>query len=190
MKTVVSVAIALATFTAASAAFALGPGFTAGKASAGARLQYGIDMEDYEANPYGLGFGLRGGYTLDMNVYIGGNFEYFFGGSETVGGAEFSWNVWQLQVEGGYDLGFGPKFVVRPQLGLGLGAFTGEFCYEDSVGRACEDPSETDFSLTPGALALYDVGAVFLAGEVRFNAIMAEETATALFIGVGAGMTF
>jgi len=190
MKTVVSVALALAVTTAGSAAFALEPAFTAGKLNAGAQLQYGIDMEDTETTPYGLGFGLVGGYTLDMNVYIGGRFEYFFGSSDEVAGADVSFSLWQLQVEGGYDLGIISALVVRPQLGLGMAGYSGEVCIDDLAGQSCSDPSETAFALTPGVSALYDVKPVFLSLTLRYNAAMIEETATALFIGVGAGMTF
>ena len=125
-----------------------------------------------------------------MNVYLGGSFEYFLGGSDTVDGVDVSFDVWQLQFEGGYDLGILPKLVVRPQLGLGLAGYSGELCTDDLAGQSCEDRSETAFSLAPGVLALYDVGPVFLSLGVRYNAIMTEVSATALFLGVGAGMTF
>jgi hypothetical protein len=37
---------------------------------------------------------------------------------------------------------------------------------------------------------MFDVGPVFLTGEARFNVIIAEESANALFLGLGAGMKF
>ena len=192
-KTIIVGCCACAAAVAVTTQAAAEPAFTTGKPSAGLRLQYGIDLEDHDTdlNFYGLGFGARGGYTLDFGLYVGGQFEYFFGGSEEAAGIEISASVWQLQAEAGYDIGLGPTFALRPQLGLGLAGISAEVCIDDMMGgQACGDDSETDFALSPGALAMYDVGPVFLTGELRFNMIMAEESANALFIGVGAGMPF
>jgi hypothetical protein len=76
--------------------------------SAAALLGYGFK------DGVGLGLGARGGYTLPMNVYLGGTFVYHLG--KSVGGA--SVNIFYLGVEGGYDITAGP-FVIRPFLGLG-----------------------------------------------------------------------
>ena len=78
-------------------------------------------LSDGEPNPWGSGLGLAAGYTLPNAIYLGGAFEYFFGGSaDDVYGRRFSSNIWQLSAEGGYDLGLGEHFVVRPKLGFGL----------------------------------------------------------------------
>jgi len=185
-----TVAAAMAATTSAAAE----PAFTAGKPSAGLRLQYGIDFGNYElsANAYGLGLGARGGYTLGFGLYVGGQLEYFFGGSAKSQSSNLSLSVWQLQAEVGYDLGLAPTFVLRPQLGLGVAGFHDDFCFDDAVnGHACRDLSDNYFALAPGAVALLDVGPVFLSAEARVNVILATgQSQSALFLGVGAGMVF
>ena len=57
-------------------------------------------------------------------------------------------------------------------------------------GEVCMDDSTEEFGVSPGAVAMFDVGPVFISGEARFNIIFAEETASALFIGGGVGATF
>ena len=178
---------------AVTASAAAKPAFTTSHPSAGLRLQYGIDLEDHDADLgfYGLGFAVRGGYTLDFGLYVGANFDYFLGGSGEGPGIEVTTNVWQVQAEVGYDLGLGRALVLRPQLALGLAGLALETCYSGQLGDdVCRDNGETDFAVSPGALAMYDLGPVFVSGEARFNVIMAEESLNALFIGLGAGMTF
>src|SRR5215471_14448526 len=54
----------------------------------------------------GFGLGVRGGYTLPMNVYVGGTFMYHLGKTETIAGTgDFSVNTYYLGAEGGYDFG-------------------------------------------------------------------------------------
>src|SRR3954470_14749046 len=93
---------------------------TANSIQLGVGFRYGIEMNSGDVNPWGIGLGLDGGYTLPNAVYLGGNIEYFFGDSvgDDINGATI--NIWQLSAEGGYDIGLGPIFVLRPKVGLGL----------------------------------------------------------------------
>jgi hypothetical protein len=66
---------------AASAAAAEEP-FTANKGQLGAQLMYGVDLEEGDLNPYGLGLAPQAGYTLAPGIYLGGRVDYFFGDTE------------------------------------------------------------------------------------------------------------
>src|SRR5258706_11784715 len=84
---------------------------TADHGSVGALLGYGFK------DGVGLGLGVRGGYTLPMNLYLGATFVYHLGKSQSTPVGDVSVNIFYLGVEGGYDISAGPV-VVRPYLGL------------------------------------------------------------------------
>jgi len=71
----------------------------------------GIDVAGEDAF---FGLGLRGGYTLRPNIYIGGTYMYHIVSQEVAGGLHI------LGVEGGYDFQFEPV-TIRPYIGLGYG---------------------------------------------------------------------
>jgi hypothetical protein len=96
---------------------------TANKGSAGATLGYGVHVGGGGDNIYGLGLGAHGGYTLDMNLFVGGFFNYFLGESSSEAGVEYSANMMQISGEIGYDVGLG-AIVIRPSIGLGVSIFT------------------------------------------------------------------
>jgi opacity protein-like surface antigen len=152
--------------------------------SVGLLLGYGISLED-GANPWGLGFGVRGGYNLDA-IFLGARFVYYLGESQeaSVFGMNFesSFNIWELGIEGGYDIDVG-GVVVRPGLGLGLANL--------SVDAGGVSASETEFYLAPGVSALFDVSEnIFLGAEARFKLVMADETVKGLILLANGGMRF
>ncbi|MGC4086811.1 MAG: outer membrane beta-barrel protein [Polyangiaceae bacterium] len=155
---------------------------TANVIQIGAGVRYGIEMNDGDFNPWGVGLGLDGGYTLPMAVYVGGNFEYFFGDSVTLAGIETTGNVWQLTAEGGYDIGLGP-IVLRPKLGAGIGTLRGESCFSGT----CSSDSSSKFALTPGVKAMFFTPSFSLSVDTRYDLIFADETAKALIFTVGIG---
>src|SRR3954468_20558779 len=75
---------------------------TAGHASVAGLLGYGFK------DGVGLGLGVRGGYTLPMNVYIGGTFVYHLGKSQSTPIGDVKTNIYYFGVEGGYDIVAGP----------------------------------------------------------------------------------
>lgn len=173
--------------------------FTAGKPQVGVTLGYGIYTGDDlggDTNPYGLGFGVRGGYTLDMNVHVGASFEYFLGASKDVPGGSYSVNVWNMMLEPGYDLGVGENMVLRPQLGLGMSHVKAEGCVTlpppiGTGSETCNDNGDTKFALAPGAMFLMDFGGIYGMGGLRYHHIFLDNgNADALLINIGAGMTF
>jgi len=173
------------------------PAWTTGKATVSGQLDYGIFTGDsppgFDLNPYGIGLGVKGGYTLDASVYVGGAFDYFFGGSEEATGGEFNVNVWMLQGEVGYDLGLMPEGVLRPKLGLGLTSASSEACISFGGDERCESDSQSKFSLAPGVQFLYSLDSLFLTADARYNIVFTsddEGDANGIVFGVGAGIPF
>ena len=126
------------------------PEWTDGKLSAAGLIGYGIGFDS--PNAYGLGFGVRGGYTFPhytfpVQVYTGLSFLYYNGNSQSVpfiGSSRV--RIWTLMAEFGQDLAVGPV-EIRPFLGLGIGVFGG--------GVGAFSSSTAYFGLTPGAVATY-----------------------------------
>lgn len=171
------------------------PAFTAGKATVNARLQYGVNLEDGDANPYKLGLALGGGYTLSNNLFIGGNFDYFFGEKVDINllgvTGNVSINVWQLMGNVGYDLGLTENLVLRPYGGLGLASIGGKSCMSMAgFGEQCTSSSDMYAAMALGAQPLLAIGPAFLLADARFNIIFGDETAKALFFGAGGGAHF
>lgn len=173
--------------------------FTAGKPQVGARLGYGVYTGDDlggDFNPYGVGFGVAAGYTLDMNLYLGASFEYYLGASEEGVGGEVSANIWNLMFEPGYDIAAGDALVIRPQLGLGLSSVNAEVCISlpPPLGdgrQQCADNSESKFAIAPGAMLLIDFGGLYGQAGLRYHHIFVEDgNADGLLINAGVGATF
>lgn len=156
--------------------------------SVGLLLGYGLDLESGTGNPWGLGFGLGGGYTLDMGLYLGARFIYYLGDSATIPtglGTSISVdiNIWELGVEGGYDIAM-EKLHIRPGLGLGIA----------SAGSSAGGVSTSDMYLyiAPGAALLYDVtDSVFVGADVRLQLVLADpDMIKALIFLANGGMRF
>jgi hypothetical protein len=122
-----------------------------------------------------FGLGLRGGYTLPQNIYIGGTFVYHFGSSESVLGRDYTVNVFYLGPEGGYDIPAGPV-VVRPYLGLGPA-----FAHVSTPGGS---NSDTRFGAWPGVTVMYPIQNFFIGADARVL-IVSDFTAFGLFLNGG-----
>jgi hypothetical protein len=162
-----------------------GAAFTVAKPSVG--LVAGYAFKKY----YGVGLGLRGGYTLPMSVYVGGTFVYQIGG--TLAG-DVKVSLMYFGAEGGYDIAAGP-LVVRPVLGLGLASVSSSTpgYTVGAVSYAGIDDTQTKFSLWPGVTVLYPIGNLYVGGDLRYNLILgydADEKPNAFGIFVNFGMTF
>lgn len=191
MKHLIGLGLATALMTSTVIAGAE-PAFTTGKAQVGVDLGYGIYTGDGNANPYGLGIGVRGGYTLDMNLHLGGSFQYNFGESSGSGAAEASFNTWNLMFEPGYDIGIGDTMAIRPQLGIGMTNYMFDVCVSvPGFGGGCSSESETKLAIAPGAMFLMDFGPVFGIAGLRYHHVFIEDVnVDALLLNVGAGMAF
>jgi hypothetical protein len=147
--------------------------------SVGLLLGYGAILSDSPLNPWGLGFGLRGGYNIDA-IYLGARFVYYLG--------EDPVNLWELGIEGGYDFGVGPV-VIRPQLGLGIVGLTVEIPMIFGMGGGTE--TETELYIAPGGSVLYDINEqFFVGGELRLKFVMSDPGIEALTILANLGMRF
>lgn len=164
--------------------------FTQEKVSASARVMHGFNLQAGSLNPYGLGLGARGGYTLDNSVYAGASFDMFFGTSKSVLGNNTDADHWQITGEGGYDLALGQDaLVLRPLAALGLAQHGVGYCFEED--GTCGYSRETLLVLGFGANLMYDLGGFFLGGDTRFNWVLADvDESTSISLGVLAGMTF
>jgi hypothetical protein len=187
MRSIAFLLAGLAAFGWSSVASAADPPATAGVLQFGVGFRYGVDMMEGDVNPWGTGLGLNVGYTMPNAIYLGGNAEYFFGESEETPISEVSFNVWQLTAEGGYDVGLGKEFVLRPKIGLGIGTLRGKACFDLGMGEECTSDSESEFAAIPGATFLYLGQSFSLGVDVRYAMIFAEETADALIFSVGVG---
>jgi hypothetical protein len=145
---------------------------------------YGISFE--EENPWGFGFGLRGGYNLG-NFFVGGRLVYSLGETATrtttgvLGGSsseEVSVSLWELGGEVGFDIHVG-SVTLRPGLGIGFANVTDG------------DSSEVYAHLSPGLSILLAVGdTTFIGLDARFQAVMTELGTNGMPILATVGMAF
>ncbi|HET9931033.1 MAG TPA: hypothetical protein VFQ35_10110 [Polyangiaceae bacterium] len=136
---------------------------TAGHASAGALLGYGFK------DGVGLGLGVRGGYTLPQNVYLGGTFVYHLGKSESTPLGDASVHLYYFGVEGGYDI-YAAPVVIRPYVGLGAATATASIPGGSFGGVTIPEQtsSDTKFGVWPGATVMYPIGKAFVGADARF----------------------
>jgi hypothetical protein len=162
---------------------------TANVVQIGVGFRYGVDLDSDDGfNPWGPGIGVNGGYTFSNALYLGGNFDYFFGAKKDVPGFDVSGNIWQLMAEGGYDIGLG-NIVLRPKLGLGFASISSKVCAspDNAAFGGCQEPSEKPFALAPGATFLLLTSHFTLTLDARYDIVFADEKAKALLFSVGIG---
>ena len=117
------------------------------------------------ADPYGLTAGLRGGYSLDFNLYVGLFFAYYLGGSESgvqarvnTGTTSSSASSLQFGAEAGYDFWLG-SVILRSSLQLG-----GQFAFTQ---RMDDKRTTGDFIAGPGLGLFVPIDGWFIGGEAR-----------------------
>lgn len=182
LRSLIALSVAVSCLTAAGNARA--EAATRGAFQFGAGFRYGIDQNEGDVNPWGTGLGLELGYTMENSFYLGGNFDYFFGESVGFPGGEIDYNVWQLSAEGGYDVGLGESVVIRPKVGLGVGSLMVDGC---AVG-ICDDRSDKDFLLAPGATFLLLTRSFSLSVDARYAMLFTEpELSKAVILSLGIG---
>jgi hypothetical protein len=174
----------------AIAAWSFSPAAAAQPATAdsfelGLGFRYGIDTDAQpgDDNPWRAGLGLNGGYTLSNALYLGGNFEYFFGQSYGDDAAGDSANIWQFTGEVGYDLALGSIAVLRPKLGAGLATLQSKLC----INADCETASEHDFTMLPGVTLVLMPPGFRVSADIRYQFIFASEAPHALIFSIGVG---
>jgi hypothetical protein len=169
-----------------TSAFASPPA-TANSIQLGLGFRYGFELEEGDFNPWKTGLGVSGGFTLANAIYLGGNFDYFFGDKQDFpGGGDQRANVWQIVAEGGYDLGIGPNFVVRPKAGIGAATLMGEVCLK---GFPCVSNSDTHLAIAPGTTFIVMTSRFSLTLDFRYNMTLTDDhTLKALIFSAGVGL--
>lgn len=163
---------------------------TEGALQLGLGFRYGKELNDGDLNPWGTGIGLEVGYTLPvLPIYLGGNAEYFFGGTleSPVGNlatSKLDANIWQLSAEGGYDFGIGDHLVLRPKLGLGIAHLSSEQCL---TGVPCVSDSDTKPLIAPGAKLILMFSRFELSFDGRYAIVTSDPTSKAFIFSVGIG---
>jgi hypothetical protein len=195
MKKLTVAALSALTFTVATATALAEEAPYANKPQIGAAVKYGIYTGENEGtedfNPYGLGLGVSGGYTLDMGVHVGAGFDYFFGDSIESDGLEVSANIFQLMGIVGYDVGLSEEFTLRPQVGIGVSWVSASLdpCPAGAPDDFCSQ-TESELAIAPGVKGLYDLGGFFVSGEASYNHRFSDESSGGVLLGIGAGAAF
>lgn len=91
-------------------------------------------------------------------------------------------NVWDLMVEGGYDVSVSESVVLRPKLGLGLGSMQIE-CF----GAGCNQTSTANWAVAPGLKLIFFGRSVSFLLDARFATVFSDENAQAIVLAVGLG---
>jgi hypothetical protein len=159
--------------------------------SAGLLVGWGFETDrrntSFSADPYGLGAGLRGGYTFDFNLYAGVYFMYYLGSAVT-GSSQYvnnptittNANYMQFGAEFGYDW-FVASVIVRPSVQLGVAmAFT-------NVPNIISPIN--DFVFAPGVTVVHPWDDYFIGGDLRANVVTGNGTSALLIAGTF-GMRF
>lgn len=128
---------------------------------------YAIDFES-EDSPYGVALGVRGGYTLDIGLYLGLKFIYYVG--EQTFQNEHN-NVVTVNAEVGYDFDFEP-IIVRPSLDIGL------------------DTRRELFSIAPGASILVPLDEFIVGLDVRYLSVADADSIQGLSFLASVGVRY
>jgi hypothetical protein len=154
-----------------------------------AQFNYGIWTGDGDVNPYGPALGVRGGVTLDPGLYLGADFDYFWGEERNVAPFSGRVNIYDVMGEIGYDFWLHRAGVLRPKIGLGVGVVRGEGCFSGGAVGGCASDSRSGFAIAPGAQYLHYFSNVFLTVEARYETISIEgPDPNAVVLGIGLGV--
>ena len=171
-----------------------------GPGTLSAQFNYGIwtgdSINGVDLNAYAPGLALRGGYTFDIGLYLGADFDYFFGESKSAGfagiaGASVNANVYDFMAELGYDFWIYRSGVLRPKLGLGLGLEHTNGCVSAViVGGTCNGDTKNGFAIAPGLQFLHFFDNVYLTAELRYQTVSVSDLPdpSAFIFGVGVGV--
>jgi hypothetical protein len=160
--------------------------------SAGLLVGWGFKTDrrsrNVSGNPYGLGAGLRGGYSVpDINLYAGVYFMYYLGSAVT-GSSQYvnnatittNANYMQFGAEIGYDW-WVAAVIVRPSVQLGAAlVFTDVPNVQSPIG---------DFMFAPGITVVHPWDDFFIGGDFRAN-IVTGDGSSSILLAATAGMRF
>ncbi len=162
-RTLVPLVFGLAVVGISRNAHALGPVGV----EAGAQVGVGTNPDSNQANPLGVGLGLRGGVTLFGGLYGGVKIMDYLGSSQDVPGGTFKYHSLQY----GIDAGWGFKILlltIRPQIGVGNINLTGTADGSALGVSASASSSTSSLYLEPGVTALISLGLLYIGADVNY----------------------
>jgi len=124
-----------------------------------------------------FGFGLRGGYTLRQNIYVGGTFMYHLDDVE---------RFYYLGGEGGYDFQLEPV-TIRPYVGAGIGHAS------ITLSGTTREIGGTIYGFWFGGTVLFNLNEQwFIGGDFKFPILSFEGADAALLptLSVTGGLNF
>ena len=153
---------------------------------------YGLALnEPNHLNPFGIGFGVRGGYDIGP-LYVGARFLFFLGDSEEISGVEASANSITLGLETGYRVELLEKLILQPEIGGGLVVQSAESMTSGAAGTEVPmDESSEVLYIAPGFALLAYVGRRSYVGiDVQLPIMFDDDTVLELTMFATGGMRF
>jgi len=147
-------------------------------------FRYGFPSGDSRWNPFGAGLGLDLGYTLKFPVHLGGTLEYFFGSERESDGLVQTSRSLHVLGQGGYDLGLGERFVLRPELGIGLARVRDENC---QASANCSHSNLNAGVVAAGMKLIWVTPGPSVTLGARYELMFHEFAAAAVVISAGVG---
>lgn len=153
---------------------------------------YGLALnEPNHLNPFGVGFGVRGGYDIG-SLYLGARFLFFLGDSEEAAGIEASAESITLGLETGYALDLVENvFSVMPEVGFGLVVQTAESMTTAAGVELPMDESSEVLYIAPGFALLVQTGRrAFIGIDAQLPILLDDEVVLELTLLATGGMRF
>jgi hypothetical protein len=162
----------------------IGIGLLAGWGFNTARRNSGLGPD-----PYRLGFALRGGYSLDIQLYLGLYVGYYLGSSLTGDSARqndptrtTSASYLHAGAEAGYDWWVGP-LIVRPSIIIGAAV-----AFSDNPSLPAK--TVTSMMFGPGFTVGHPWDHFFLGGDLRANLVPSNNGVSSVLLAATFGVRF
>jgi hypothetical protein len=162
--------------------------------SLGAAFNYGIWTGKGDVNGFGPAVGVRGGVSLDPGLYLGADFDYFFGEERSASAfgatGDSRFNIYDVMGEVGWDFWLHRHGLLRPKFGFGVGVAKGTVCVGAAGVSGCSGSSTSGFAFSAGAEYLHYFGVGFLSFEARYENVSIDgPDPNAVILGIGVGAT-
>ena len=134
------------------------------------------------ADPNTFAAGLRGGYSLDMQIYLGLYFNYYLGSSKSGASAgsgrmsSVAASSMHFGAEVGYDAWIGPA-VIRPSLQIGPAIVL--------TNQSGPTTTVNVLMFGPGLTIFAPVDDFFIGGDFRFNLLTGDAPGSILLAAIG-----
>jgi hypothetical protein len=142
---------------------------------------YGFGLEPGRpvVDEYGIGYGVRSGYTWSGTpLYLGATVLRYDGGVSDTEDVD----IFTLDLELGYEFGAGP-LLLRPYLGLGAPLGISNLTQSSEPGQRAG--SGISLQAVPGLLASYQLGPLSVGAEARWALVLDWKNALSLLGSAG-----